>query len=69
MSSIGRKITGAVLLAIPWVFYLMLPLYNVDQPELNGVPFFYWFQTLWLVITAVLSAVGAILMYGSGEQE
>lgn len=33
-----------LLLAIPVVMALLVPLYNREDPELVGVPFFYWFQ-------------------------
>ena len=61
---LGRRITAAILFIIPWVFYLVLPVYNRVNPEVGGVPFFYWFQTLWLVIAAVLSLIGVFLIHG-----
>jgi hypothetical protein len=43
-----------LLLAVPFVALLWVPSYNSIEPALGGVPFFYWYQFLWLVITAVL---------------
>ncbi|MFP3287604.1 MAG: DUF3311 domain-containing protein [Acidilobus sp.] len=37
------------------------PAYNYASPELLGVPFFYWFQTLWLAISAVLFTAAAVI--------
>jgi len=54
----GEKVAIAVLLLIPVVFYMA---YNYASPELLGVPFFYWFQTLWLAISAVLFTVAAVI--------
>jgi hypothetical protein len=34
---------------IPSAVNLGVPIYNRDYPELFGMPFFYWFQTFWLV--------------------
>jgi hypothetical protein len=31
--------------------------YNSVEPMLAGVPFFYWYQTLWIVIGAALIAL------------
>jgi uncharacterized protein DUF3311 len=39
----------ALLILIPATVNLAVPLYNIDLPELLGMPFFYWFQTIWLV--------------------
>jgi hypothetical protein len=33
------------------------PLYNKLEPTLIGIPFFYWFQLLWVVVSAVFTAV------------
>jgi len=63
--ALWRRITAGILLLVPWVFYMVYPAYNMAKPELGGVPFFYWFQTLWLVITAVLSLIGVLLLYPS----
>ncbi len=31
---------------------LWVPLYNRVEPAWHGVPFFYWFQLAWIVVTA-----------------
>jgi hypothetical protein len=31
-----------------------VPFYNSVEPTLGGVPFFYWYQFLWLFITSGL---------------
>lgn len=33
------------------------PLYNRIEPMWAGIPFFYWYQMLWIVIGAVLTAI------------
>jgi polyferredoxin len=45
-----------LLLLLPFIVLLIPPIYNYDQPELIGVPFFYWFQLLVIVLTAILTA-------------
>ncbi len=44
------------LLILPFIVLLWPPFYNFRTPELIGIPFFYWFQLLWIIITAVLTA-------------
>ena len=43
-----------LLLLVPFVAVLAVPLYNRIEPELWGVPFFYWYQMLWIPLGAVL---------------
>ena len=42
-----------LLLGIPCVVALWAPLYNVVDPALFGIPFFYWFQLALVAISAV----------------
>lgn len=46
-----------LFLIIPWVATLWVPFYASDQPELGGMPFFFWYQFLWIIISAVLTAI------------
>lgn len=43
-------------LVVVYAVALWVPLYNAVEPRLAGVPFFYWFQFFWIVVTAVLTA-------------
>ncbi len=51
-----RLTVYAVFLVIA-VVALWVPLYNRAGPSLAGIPFFYWFQFLWIVVTAVATAI------------
>ena len=42
------------LLVLPFIALLWVPSYNSIEPTLGGVPFFYWYQFLWLFITSGL---------------
>jgi uncharacterized membrane protein len=44
------------LLLIPFLGLLWVPFYNKALPEFFGFPFFYWYQLLWVPITAGLTA-------------
>jgi hypothetical protein len=50
-----------LLLLIPFIALCWPPFYNFRDPELAGIPFFYWFQLLWIVITAIITAVVYLL--------
>lgn len=49
-------VTG-ILLAAVLVGTLWVPFYNRTAPALGGWPFFYWYQLLWVIIGAVLTAI------------
>jgi Protein of unknown function (DUF3311) len=40
------------LLAVVWP-----PFYNKIEPTFAGIPFFYWYQLLWVIIGAVLTVI------------
>jgi hypothetical protein len=46
-----------LLLIVPFIGTLWVPFYDSAEPALGGVPFFYWYQFLWVAIGAALTAV------------
>jgi hypothetical protein len=56
------RVAAAICLIVPIVLPLWVPLYNRITPTLGGIPFFYWWQILWVIITAVLVAVAYVLV-------
>jgi hypothetical protein len=42
-----------LLLILPVIAQLWVPFYNHPLPELAGIPFFYWYQLVWVPLTAV----------------
>ena len=53
------------LFALPFVFTLLPFIYNTTSPELIGIPFFYWYQTAWIVITALITLAVYVKTRGS----
>lgn len=45
------------LLALPLLGLLYPPLYATREPELAGIPFFYWYQFAWVIVSALLTLV------------
>ena len=43
-----------LLLLLPFIALLWIPFYNRELPALFGFPFFYWYQLLWVPLTAGL---------------
>ena len=46
-----------LLFVLQFLAVLWPPLYNRVEPYWMGIPFFYWYQLLWVIIAAVLTAV------------
>ena len=46
-----------LLLLIPFIVLLWPPFYNTNEPVFIGMPFYYWFQLLWIIFTAILMAL------------
>jgi len=46
-----------LLLLLPFIAMLWPPFYNFTNPTFIGIPFFYWFQLLWIIITAIIMAL------------
>jgi hypothetical protein len=43
-----------LLLLLPFIAVLWVPFYNRAEPMVLGIPFFYWYQLLWILLGALL---------------
>jgi Protein of unknown function (DUF3311) len=46
-----------LLFVLQFLVILWPPFYNKMEPTLIGLPFFYWFQLLWVIVSAVFTGV------------
>lgn len=46
-----------VLLLLPFIATLFPSLYNSWNPTLFGFPFFYWYQMLWVILSAACTGL------------
>jgi Protein of unknown function (DUF3311) len=46
-----------LLFVVQFAAVLWPPFYNTMEPSWAGIPFYYWYQMLWVVIGAILTAV------------
>jgi hypothetical protein len=53
----GRRLFACVLFLFIAAVALWVPLYNRIEPTLFGIPFFYWFQTVWILAAAAATAI------------
>ena len=58
METPQRSRTGwYIVLLVFCVLVLWVPLYNRAEPSFIGLPFFYWFQLLLVLVGAALTAI------------
>jgi hypothetical protein len=43
-----------LLLVVPYVAMMWVPFYNRIEPRIAGIPFFYWYQLMWIVLGAAV---------------
>jgi hypothetical protein len=57
------------LLIIPLIGTLVPPFFNKATPRLGGIPFFYWYQLLWIPIAVTVTLVVYRTSGGAGRRE
>ncbi|HUA09986.1 MAG TPA: DUF3311 domain-containing protein [Candidatus Acidoferrales bacterium] len=57
-----------VLLLVPFIATLFPALYNSLEPQLFGMPFFYWYQLAWTIGSGILLAIYIAIIRG-GERD
>lgn len=61
MANNARNVNGKrwiqVLLVLPLIATLWPPFYAKQDPMLSGIPFFYWYQFLWVLLTVAITAL------------
>ncbi|MEM0121531.1 MAG: DUF3311 domain-containing protein, partial [Thermoprotei archaeon] len=60
-----RKVVAGVLLFIPFIAVLIPQFFNKVEPTLGGLPFFVWYQLVWVVVGGVL-VFASYSVYNSG---
>jgi hypothetical protein len=52
-----KRTVWHVILFVPVFTAICVPLFNRMEPSIAGVPFFYWFQLVLIVVAAVVTAL------------
>jgi hypothetical protein len=63
-----RRRWPLVLLLVPFVALLVPNFYAHAEPRLSGIPFFIWYQFLW-VFLGVACTVLVYALHGAAEEE
>jgi len=54
-----------LLLIVPFIGLLWVPFYDRAEPALAGIPFYYWYQMLWIF----LGALALLPVYRAEERD
>ncbi len=54
---LGANVIAGVLLGLTGVGLLWVGIYSRLRPTLGGIPFFYWYSMLWVIVNAGLQAI------------
>ena len=46
-----------LILVVPLLGVLLPWIYNTGSPELIGIPFFYWYQMLWIPLSVICTVI------------
>ncbi|WP_126451117.1 DUF3311 domain-containing protein [Sulfodiicoccus acidiphilus] len=60
----GRSVAYVVLCLLPFLLYGLISTYDGVQPSLGGLPFFYWYEMVLLVVAGVLYVIASLITRG-----
>src|SRR5487761_1627215 len=58
-------VVSVILLGSAFVALLWVPSYAHLTPDLGGIPFFYWYSILWLLINAACQGIAYELLFAA----
>jgi hypothetical protein len=62
------RVVCAVLLIAPFVALLWVSSYAKLTPSFIGIPFFYWYQLLWVIVSALMTGAAYALFTREEKQ-
>ena len=65
---IAPLIIAGVALAIAIILPLLVWIYAKPEPQWNGIPFFFWYQFLLVIVSVVLTSFAYWLVIGHERQ-
>jgi hypothetical protein len=64
----GPLVIAGVVLAVAIILPLLVWTYAKNDPELGGIPFFFWYQFLLVIISVILTSIAYRLVIGHERQ-
>jgi hypothetical protein len=62
------RVLAGLSLAVPVVALLWVSSYARLTPKLGGMPFFYWYQILWIPVSALFTGAAYLLLNHDAKQ-
>lgn len=59
----ASRVVAAVCLILPFIAMLWVSSYARATPAFIGIPFFYWYQMAWVLISTGLTAIAYALIW------
>ncbi|MDX6331493.1 DUF3311 domain-containing protein [Actinacidiphila oryziradicis] len=56
------RVVAGLCLIVPFVAMLWVSSYSRITPEFIGIPFFYWYQMLWVPVSSALTFTAYLLV-------
>lgn len=63
----GLLWAAGLVLLLPMIAIAAVPTYAKAEPRLGGWPFFFWYQTLWVFLTAGCTLTAHALVKRAGK--
>ncbi len=67
MKKMSGKSWVYLLLLLPLIAYLWVLFYAKRDPSWMGIPFFYWYQTVWIALTTGTMGISYALLHRKGQ--
>ncbi|MFE9422909.1 DUF3311 domain-containing protein [Kitasatospora sp. NPDC006697] len=62
------RVLAGLALAVPVVALLWVSSYSRMTPKLAGMPFFYWYQILWIPVSSIFTVAAYLLLNHDARQ-
>jgi Protein of unknown function (DUF3311) len=62
----ARRVIAGLCVAAPFIALLWVSRYASLGPRLWGIPFFYWYQMMWVPLAGVLTIIAYVLLRSEG---
>ncbi|WP_329567486.1 DUF3311 domain-containing protein [Kitasatospora sp. NBC_01266] len=62
------RVLAGISLAVPVVALLWVSSYASLTPRVGGIPFFYWYQILWIPVSALFTGAAYLLLNHDARQ-
>ena len=56
------RVIAGICLFVPFITTLWVAPYDTTEPTFIGIPFFYWYQMLWVPLATVLTCIAYVLV-------